>query len=135
MLVAIAADGSGSALGESICAELCHQGQVILDFGISDASLGNRYPDYAYRVAWSVNRGDADRGIICSARVGACCAAANLFEGVRAVIFDDCSRAVDEAVAFDTVNILCLAAHNISHNRARELVRSFIDARFDLRSG
>jgi ribose 5-phosphate isomerase RpiB len=128
MLVAIASDKTGSPLYESICAELHRQGQVILDFGISPQSLDDFSADCASRVAWSVDRGDADCGIICSAATGACCSAAKSFGGVRAIAYDHSCGSMHEAPNFDTCNVLCLPAHDINTEQALELIRSFLKA-------
>ncbi|MGE5138338.1 MAG: RpiB/LacA/LacB family sugar-phosphate isomerase, partial [Rudaea sp.] len=55
--------------------------------------------------------------------------AANKVKGVRAALCHDCYSA-HQGVEHDDMNVLCLGARVIGDEVARELVRTFVNARF-----
>ena len=72
---------------------------------------------------------NADRGVlICGSGVGAC-VAANKFPGIRAAICHDTFSA-RQGVEDDNMNVLCLGARVIGTELAKELVRTFLAAKF-----
>jgi len=87
------------------------------------------YPDYARAVAEAIRGQKADRGIlICGSGVGAS-VAANKFPGIRAAVCHDTFSA-RQGVEDDDMNILCLGARIIGTELAKELVRTFLPAKF-----
>jgi ribose 5-phosphate isomerase B len=87
------------------------------------------YPDFAAAVAQAVLDGRADRGIlICGSGAGAA-VAANKLHGIRSSIAHDTYTA-HQMVEHDDVNILSLGARVIGEALARELVTTFLEARF-----
>lgn len=129
MRIAVGADHGGFPLNEQIIAELERDDHQIIDFGTHDGTQADDYPDYAYKVAQSVQSGDAERGIIiCGSGVGAC-VAANKLKGVRACLCHD-TYSAHQGVEHDNMNVLCLGARIIGSELALELLRAFINARF-----
>jgi ribose 5-phosphate isomerase B len=129
MRIAIGADHAGYPLNESVIVQLEHEGHQIVDFGTHDGSNSDDYPDYAYKVARSVQRGDVDRGIvICGSGVGAC-VAANKLKGVRACLCHD-TYSAHQGVEHDDMNVLCLGARIVGSELALELVKNFVNASF-----
>lgn len=129
MLIAIGADHAGYPLNEKVIAALESAGHEVIDFGTHDGSQPDDYPDYAYKVAASVQHGEAARGIlICGSGVGAC-VAANKLKGVRACLCHD-TYSAHQGVEHDDLNVLCLGARIIGSALALELVHAFINATF-----
>jgi ribose 5-phosphate isomerase B len=129
MRVAIGADHAGYPLNEKVIIELKKLGHDIIDFGTHDAAQSDDYPDYAFKVGQSVQRGEAMRGIlICGSGVGAC-VAANKMKAVRACLCHD-TYSAHQGVEHDNINILCLGARIIGSELALELVRAFLNANF-----
>lgn len=129
MRVAVGADHGGCPLNELIIAELKKRGHEVIDFGTHDPSQPDDYPDYARVVALSVQRGEAERGLlICGSGVGAC-VAANKVRGIRACLCHD-SYSAHQGVEHDDMNVLCLGARIIGPALALELVGAFLNATF-----
>lgn len=129
MRVAVGADHGGFPLNEIILRELEKLGHEVVDFGTHDGSQPDDYPDYARKVAESVQRGETERGIlICGSGVGAC-VAANKLPGVRACLCHD-TYSAHQGVEHDNINVLCLGARIIGVELALELVRAFLNAKF-----
>ncbi len=129
MRIAIGADHGGFPLNERIIVELKNAGHEVLNFGTHDGSQPDDYPDYAQRVGESIQRGEAERGIlVCGSGVGAS-VAANKLKGVRACLCHD-TYSAHQGVEHDDINVLCLGARIIGIELALELVRAFLGARF-----
>jgi ribose 5-phosphate isomerase B len=128
MKIAIGADHGGFLLKEELVTYLTRSGQSPLDLGTFSTEAVD-YPDYARAVAEAVRGHKADRGIlICGSGVGAC-VAANKFPGIRAAVCHDTFSA-RQGVEDDDMNILCLGARVIGMELAKELVRTFLAAKF-----
>lgn len=129
MRIAVGADHAGYPLNEKIIAALESLGHEVLDFGTHDGAQPDDYPDYAYRVALSVQRGEAERGVlVCGSGVGASIAA-NKLKGVRAALCQD-TYSAHQGVEHDDMNVLCLGARVTGSELALELLRAFIGANF-----
>ena len=126
--VALGADHGGFALKNDLSTWL-HNNYDILDLGAYKLDPADDYPDFAEAVARAVASGQAQRGIlICGSGVGACIAA-NKVPGVRACLCHD-TYSAHQGVEHDDMNVLCLGARVIGIELARELVTTFLDARF-----
>lgn len=128
MIVAIAADHAGYALKQQLIPALRSQGHQVEDLGTHSLEPVD-YPDVAESLARAVLAGAAERGVlICGSGVGAS-VAANKLPGIRAGLCHD-TYSAHQGVEHDDMNILVLGARVIGVELARELVRSFLDARF-----
>ncbi len=126
--IAIGADHGGFMLKSELVKQLIEK-YDILDLGAQTFNTDDDYPDFAEAVALSVVSGQAQRGIlICGSGVGAC-VAANKVPGIRACLCHDIYSA-RQGVEHDDMNVLCLGARVIGIELARELVTTFLDARF-----
>ena len=129
MRISIGADHAGYPLNEKIIAVLKSAGHEVIDFGTHDGDAPDDYPDYAFKVASSVQSGETERGLlICGSGVGAC-VAANKVKGVRACLCHD-TYSAHQGVEHDDMNVLCLGARIVGSELALELLRAFINARF-----
>ena len=129
MRVGIAADHGGFELKERLAQELRASGAEIVDFGAHRLEPEDDYPDFVEPLAWAVTRREVDRGVaICGSGVGAC-VAANKVPGVRAAMVTDVFSA-HQGVEDDDMNILCLGGRVLGYALARDLVQTFLQARF-----
>lgn len=128
-LVALAADHGGFALKTELLPWLKAKGYEVMDCGAHAFDWSDDYPDFAEVVAKAVASGKAWRGIIvCGSGVGACIAV-NKVCGVRAGICHD-TYSAHQGVEHDDMNILCLGAHVIGIELAKELITAFLKAQF-----
>jgi ribose 5-phosphate isomerase B len=130
MKIAIGVDHGGWSLKQAIVDELNKQGHTVVDCGAREYDKTDDYPDAARQVGKTVQRGDAERGIlICGSGVGVAIAA-NKVRGIRACLCHD-TYSAHQGVEHDNMNVLCLGARIIGDELAREIVRSFLSAKFD----
>ena len=108
---------------------LKNEGHTVIDAGPHSFDPLDDYPDYAKIMAESVSLGKSDRGImICGSGVGAS-VAANKVKGVRAAMCHDLYSA-HQGVEHDDLNVLCLGSRIIGSEVARELVMTFVNAKY-----
>jgi len=128
MLVAIGSDHAGFDMKKDLATHLSELGHEVLDLG-TDSSAPVDYPDFARAVAEAVAAGRAERGIvICGSGVGAS-VAANKVRGIRAGLCHD-TYSAHQGVEHDDMNVLVLGSRIIGAALSRELVTSFLKARF-----
>ena len=129
MRIAVGADHAGYPLNEKIIAALQSAGHEVIDFGTHDGDVPDDYPDYAFKVASSVQSGEAERGVlVCGSGVGAC-VAANKVKGVRACLCHD-TYSAHQGVEHDDMNILTLGSRVIGPELALECAIAFLGATF-----
>lgn len=128
MIVAIASDHGGFPLKNVIISTVREAGHEVLDQG-TDSSAPVDYPDYVEKVGSIIQSGEAQRAILlCGSGVGACIAA-NKMRGIYAGLCHD-TYSAHQGVEHDDMNVLCLGARVIGEELAKEIVRSFLSARF-----
>ena len=128
MRVAIGADHAGYVYKALLAEELAAGGYEVSDFGTNGPESVD-YPDFAAAVAEAVARGEADRGIlVCGSAVGVC-VTANKVPGVRAGVCHD-TYSAHQGVEHDDMNVLCMGERVIGIEVAREVVASFLNARY-----
>jgi ribose 5-phosphate isomerase B len=129
MRIAVGADHGGYPLNERVIQELDQAGHDIIDFGTHVGSRPDDYPDYALKVGKTIQRGEADIGIlICGSGVGAA-VAANKLQGIRAALCGD-TYSAHQSREHDDCNVLCLGARVTGVELALEIVRAFVAAEF-----
>ena len=127
--VAVGADHAGFSLKREILPLLRGRGYEVSDVGAHALDPEDDYPDFADAVAQEVVSGRSQRGLlICGSGVGAC-VVANKVTGVRACLCHD-TYSARQGVEHDDMNILCLGARIVGVELARELVSTFLAARF-----
>jgi ribose 5-phosphate isomerase B len=126
--VAIAFDHRGVRLRDAVLEALA--GHSVVDLGTDTEAVRLDYPDKAREIGESIIRGDAERGVfVCGSGVGASIAACKL-PGIRAAICHDVYSA-HQGVEHDDMNILCLGSEVVGPSLTRDLVTTFVGARFD----
>ena len=128
MRVAIGSDHAGFLLKQDILLFLQDLDHEVLDVGTYSTEPVD-YPDSAAALGQVVQQGRAERGIlICGSGVGAS-VAANKLGGIRAGLCHD-TYSAHQGVEHDDMNVLVLGARIIGSELARELIHSFLAARF-----
>ncbi len=128
MRVALSSDHAGFDLKEQVKRFVQDQGHEVQDYGTYDDAPVD-YPDFAEKVGLALRKVEADRGIvICGSGVGAS-VAANKLPGIRAGICHD-TYSAHQGVEHDDMNVLVLGARIVGIELARELVRTYLEARF-----
>lgn len=129
MKLVVAADHAGFELKQILVEDLKAAGVPFEDLGAHSYVATDDYPDYADAIGQAIAAGSADRGIIlCGSGVGVC-VAINKYPGVRAGICHD-TYSAHQGVEHDAMNVLCLGARIVGREVAREIVKSFVEARF-----
>jgi ribose 5-phosphate isomerase B len=129
MRIAIGADHAGFMMKEELAAEIRKLGHDLLDVGARREDPSDDYPDFAEAVGKALMEGRAERGVlICGSGVGVS-VAANKMPGIRAAVCHDAYSA-HQGVEHDNMNVLVLGSRIIGPELARELVRTYLAARF-----
>ena len=128
--IGIAADHGGFELKMQLARSLNAVGYEIRDFGAHELIPEDDYPDFVIPLARAVAGGEVSRGLaVCGSGVGACIAA-NKVSGVRAALVTD-SFSAHQGVEDDDMNVMCLGGRVTGSALAWELVRIFLNARFE----
>lgn len=128
--IGVAADRGGFESKAYLVGMLRAARYEVVDFGDEQQRPDDDYPDFVVPLARAVARGDVDRGVaICGSGVGACIAA-NKVAGVRACLIHE-SFSAHQGVEDDDMNVIRLGGRVITNTFAWELVRIFLEARFN----
>jgi len=126
--VAVAFDHRGVHLRETVFEALAEHD--IVDLGTDTDAVRIDYPDKARELGEAILNGEAERGVlVCGSGVGASVAACKL-AGIRAAICHDVYSA-HQGVEHDDMNVLCLGSEVVGPSLARDLIDTFVRARFD----
>src|ERR1044071_10332680 len=128
MRIVVGADHAGFEMKQTMAGHLRDLGHEVVDIGThSDSPVD--YPDFAEALAKAISAGAAERGVlICGSGVGAS-VSANKIPGIRAGLCHD-TYSAHQGVEHDDVNVLVLGARILGVELARELVRTFLAAKF-----
>ena len=130
MRVAAAFDHRGVKLRGAVLGAIDGAGHDVVDLGAFTDAVRVDYPDTARDLGMAIRRGEAERGVlVCGSGVGASVAATKI-PGIRASVCHD-TYSAHQGVEHDDMNVLCLGAEIVGGELAAELVRAFLDARFD----
>jgi ribose 5-phosphate isomerase B len=128
-LLAIAADHAGFALKQQLERTLEQMLVRFEDLGTHD-ERSTDYPDFAHAVARGVAEGRYRLGVlVCGTGIGMSIAA-NRHVGVRAAVCTE-SFTARMARAHNDANVLCLGSRVIGLGVAQEVLRAFLEARFE----
>ena len=128
--IGVAADHGGFESKDYLGGMLREAHYEVIDFGDTQLKLDDDYPDFVVPLAHAVARGEVDRGVaICGSGVGACIAA-NKVTGVQAYLIHE-SFSAHQVVEDDNMNVICLGGRVVTNPFAWELVRIFLEARFN----
>lgn len=127
--IALGADHGGFALKESLKRYVAEElGWAVVDHG-TDSEAAVDYPDFALKVALSVARGEASRGLLVDGAGIGSTICANKVRGVRAALCHD-ARTARNAREHNDAQILVLGAGSVAQAPARRIVRIFLETAF-----
>jgi ribose 5-phosphate isomerase B len=127
--VALGVDHRGFLVKKDLVELLAEAGHDVVDCG-TDSTESVDYPDVAEAVGEAVRSGGAERGIlVCGSGAGAVIAA-NKLKGVRCAQAHDTYTA-HQSVEHDDANVLALGSGIVGIEVIREVVRTFLGAKFD----
>jgi ribose 5-phosphate isomerase B len=128
MKVVIASDHAGFEYKNLLLKEIEANGHQVTDIGIFNETASD-YPDQAEAVARVMLNKQAERGIlICGSGAGVA-VAANKFKSIRAGVCHD-TYSAHQCVEHDDVNVLCIGQRVIGMELAREIILTFLNAKF-----
>ena len=127
--MALACDHGGFRLKEVIKSYLDELGIEYIDYGtFSEESVD--YPDFAYKAAKAIVRGEANGGIfICGTGIGISIAA-NKVKGIRAALCYNV-YAAEMSRRHNNSNVLCLGGRVIGDELAKRIVKTWLETPFD----
>jgi len=129
MRIVIGADHAGFELKKILAEYLRQRGHEVIDQG-TDSEEPVDYPDFAEAVSQAILAGQAERGVlVCGSGVGAS-VSANKIPAIRAGLCHD-TYSARQGVEHDDMNVLVLGARVIGIELARELVDTFLAAKFN----
>lgn len=129
MRVVIGANHSGYQVRAILIDLLKQLGHEVIDVGVFDDRPVD-YPDIAAKVAETVGREEADRGILIGGTGLGMCIAANKVPGVRAVPCHDDMTAEFSRLHNDS-NVLCLSAALLGHHLILHIVETWLKTPFE----
>ena len=129
MNVSIASDHAGFEIKKSLIEYLSSQGHEAIDMGPLTGDRSD-YPDYAKKVAASVQAGECERGVlICGSGMGMCISA-NRFAKIRAAVLHDEFDA-EFSRAHNNANIACFGARKSDISSITKLLDIFMNTGFE----
>lgn len=129
MKLAIASDHGGFSLKQEIIHYLKGQQIEVLDLG-NHGTESVDYPDFAFKVAEMVSRGEVDAGILmCGTGIGMSIAA-NKFKNVRAALVSD-EYTAKMSREHNDANVLCLGGRVQESDKAKALVKIWLETKFE----
>lgn len=129
MRIALGCDHAGYPMKAAVLEVIRGLGHEVEDLGTHTPDPVD-FPDIARAVCDRVASGAVARGmLVCGTGVGAAIAA-NKRRGIRAAVCHDVHSA-HQSVEHDDVNVMCIGAQIVGAWVARDLVRTFLEARFD----
>lgn len=130
MQVFIGADYRGFELKSQLMEFLAANGYTVTDEGAYEIAEGDDYNDPAVKVALDVRENPRAFGILICDSAHGMTMQANRFKGVRAAHCDSVESA-ELARGHDDANVLCLSAHFISPETAKEIAKAFLETVFE----
>lgn len=128
MKIVVGSDHAGYAMKLELLPFLRELGHEVTDVGSFDPKPVD-FPDIARKVAAAITSGQAERGLmVCGTGVGASIGA-NKMKGIRAAVCHDVHSA-HQSVEHDDVNVMCIGAQIVGPWLARDLIVSYLDAKF-----
>ena len=129
MKISIASDHAGFELKEDLKKYLSESGHEVIDLGPENNDRTD-YPDYAKKVALSVQKDGAQPGVlVCGSGIGMCMTA-NRFHGVRAVVIHDEFDA-EMSRKHNDANVACFGARISDTSAVEGWLNIFLSTPFE----
>jgi ribose 5-phosphate isomerase B len=127
--IAIGSDHAGFELKQELCNYLSNKGYLMNDLGPNSADSVD-YPDFAHKVASSVENGITQLGILICGSGNGVCITANKHHGVRAALAW-APELASLARQHNNANVICLPARFISQETAFEIADAYLENAFE----
>lgn len=128
-MIALASDHVGLELKRTIMEELDVIGLTYMDFG-TDTDERCNYPEYAFRAAEAVRKGECDKGIIfCGTGIGVSIAA-NKVKGIRCAV---CSEPYSAQLSrrHNDTNMLALGSRVVGAELAKMIIKVWLEGEYE----
>ena len=129
MKVAIGGDHAGFEYKAELIKYLSANEFEVKDFGPYSAESCD-YPDFAHPLAIAVEKGEYTFGILICGSANGVAMAANKHQGIRAAIVWK-KELAELARQHNDANVICLPAHFISTDEAKEFALTFLKTAFE----
>ena len=129
MRVSLGADHRGFELKESVKKYLTELGHDVTDFG-TDSTESVDYPDFGFKVAESVAKGESDFGVTVCWTGNGMNIVANKVRGIRSALCLNDEMAM-LARAHNDANVLALAAKFVPEELARKILDAWLSTEFE----
>jgi ribose 5-phosphate isomerase B len=127
--IAIASDHAAIALKASLAAWLREHGHPVADLGPHDHTSVD-YPDYGYKLASAIERGEADFGIaLCGSGIGISIAV-NRNPAARCALVSE-PYSAKLARHHNNANVIAMGARLIGEDMAKACVHAFLEATYE----
>ena len=129
MRISLGADHRGFELKEKMKKYLIDLGHQVTDFG-TDSTQSVDYPDFGFKVAESVAKGQSDFGITFCWTGNGMNMVANKVKGVRSALClnEELARLTR---AHNNANVLALASKFVSEELAKKIVDAWLSTEFE----
>lgn len=129
MRVVVGADHAGFPAKSSVIEAVTAGGHEVTDVGTYNSDPVD-FPDVAKKLCDEIRNGGSERGIlVCGTGQGAVMAA-NKLPGIRAALAHD-TYSAHQCVEHDAANVLCLGAQIVGPKLLRELVVTYLAAKWE----
>lgn len=127
MRIVVACDHAGFSIKDAVVEAVKREGHEVLDVGTFNKDRVD-FPDFAEKAGKAIIGGEAERGVvICGSGIGVNITL-NKMKGIYASLCMD-TYSAHQGVEHDDMNVLCLGGQIIGPELAKELVRSFLNAK------
>ena len=130
MNIYIGADYRGFEKKNLLAEFLTGLGYQVTDLGAHEYKEGDDFNDPAIAVAKAVREDAGSMGVLICDSAHGVTMQANRFKGIRAAHCNTVESAV-LAREHDDANVLCLSAHFVDGSMMEEIVKAFINAKFE----
>jgi ribose 5-phosphate isomerase B len=127
--LAVGSDHAGFDLKKDLLVYLSEKGYSLDDMG-PNSSDSVDYPDFAHKVASSVETKTCDLGILICGSGNGVCITANKHHGVRAALAWEPELA-SLARQHNNANVICIPARFVSQEKAFQIVDAYLDSAFE----
>jgi ribose 5-phosphate isomerase B len=127
--IAVGSDHAGFDLKKDLLVYLSEKGYSLEDMGPNSADSVD-YPDFAHKVASSVETKTCDLGILICGSGNGVCITANKHHGVRAALAWEPELA-SLARQHNNANVICIPARFVSEEKAFQIVDAYLDSAFE----
>ena len=129
MKIPIASDHAGFEAKTKVISQLQKMGYEVEDFGpFSDERVD--YPDFAIKVAETVNNGTQPIGILICGSGQGMCMTANKFENIRAALVYS-AEVASLTKQHNDANIICLPGRSLSDAELSAILEAYLSAKFE----